>query len=223
MSKKSIFAVVILLIGAGISYFCMSQSSVTNLFKYKKDVAQNMHSDILKLIADAEKTIMGVSPDEAKTELAERETKASKVDMLDVDIHSLSFDILVYIAKSPTSVAGLQPKQAVNEIIRRYLAIDDENLTFKSMIAALKYSQSQENIEKWAKNEDIEEMESFVKQAAEEDDIAAFAYGVRHINADDKEKAKDKIKKFANHVNNIDDPQDRENYDELMEAIDDIN
>ncbi len=95
-----------------------------------------------------------------------------------MNIHLLSFDVLVYIAKSPTSIAGLQPKQAVNEIIRRYLAIDDENLTFKSMIIALKYSQSQENIEKWAKNEDIEEMEKFVKQAAEDDDIVAFAYGV---------------------------------------------
>lgn len=192
------------------------------LHKYKNDIAKEVHSDILKLISVSEKPIMGVSPDEAKDELERRVMKYSKTDVAAANIHSLPLDILIYISKSATSVAGIQPRQAVNEIIRRYLAVDDENLTFKSMLLALKHSQSQENTEKWAANEDVEEMEEFIKNASEDNDVAAFAYGIRHLKTDDKENAKNKIKKFADHINNTNDPNDQENYKELIEAIDDL-
>ncbi len=57
MSKKNVFIVMVFLIVAGISYFYISKDAVISLFKYKNDIVKDIHSDILKLIANTKKSI----------------------------------------------------------------------------------------------------------------------------------------------------------------------
>lgn len=218
MSKKALLIIILLLIAGGVTYVYMLTPPVSTHSSKTPPNVEDLHSDILSIIAQASKKVMGITPQEASSELQKREIQASPADRQQANVRLLSFEILVFIAKSPTSVAEIQPKQAVNEIVRRYLAIDDEDLTFKSMVIALKHSNSQEAIEKWAKNEDAEEMEAFIADEANNDDLAAFAYGVKH-RFDNQEEAIERIKKFANHVNNINDPKDSENYEKLIKAI----
>lgn len=232
MSTKGIVAILLLTATAffSYSYFHHSKENIieneeSKIIEKISFAAQDLHSDILKIIVDEKNTVFKITQKEAKDELLKRETKMSDADKKAADVHSLPFDVLSYISKSPTTIAGISPKVATNEIIRKYLLLDrnDSEISFYDMLSIYKdRSAEQKAIDKWADNEDVEEMEKFMKEAADKDfaSIEAFAYGVKHMK-DKVVNAKAYLKKFAANTNGVDvhSENEKKSYDELIKAI----
>lgn len=162
----------------------------------------DLHSEILKLIYEGDRTIAGISPDSAKKELDRRSSDSQIIKEIEPNVHELPFDILVLISKSAANVAGISPRQAYNEISMRYMSLDKDDVTFSDMLFIYRNYDEQKAINKWADNEDVEEIEKFIKEHADADpsSFAAFAYGVRHLKTN-RDEALSYLKKFAENVN----------------------
>ncbi len=223
MSKKGIITgALILFVGFG-AYCYYSYSLENGRVSAQPSKVASIHSDILKIIAKSEKPISDISSLEAQEELKNREFRIADADKNPVDIHTLPFDVLVYISKSPTSVAGIQPKRAYNEITRRYMSLDVDDISFSDMLFVYRHSGEQEAINKWADNEDMEEIEAFIKESAETDPVAAFAYGTKHLQTD-RDEAKQYLRRFAANARKtgVNAPNQQQSYDELIKAIDEL-
>jgi hypothetical protein len=222
MSKKGILSVVLLIVCSSIFYFYYISTVKKVQITAEKIAVQDLHSDILKIIVNSKKPIPGITSDAALKELKKRETTSSKADKKPADIHNLPFSILVYTANSATSVAGIQPKQASKEITRRYLSLDTDDISFTDMLFLYKngMNREQEAIDKWADNEDDEEMEEFVKKSADTDPIAAFAFGVKQMPKN-IEEGKAYLQKFAksSKPESISSSREKQSYEELMKSI----
>lgn len=188
---------------------------------------QDAHSEILEAISNGEKTIAKISPEDAKKELERRANDPSFSKEPEVNIHNLPFDVLVLIAKSATSLAGISPKQATNEIAIRYVSLDKDDLTFSDLLFLYRNYDEQNAINKWAENEDVEDIEKFMKEQADLDpsSVEAFVYGVKHLKSNHDE-AKQYLKRFATNVNSkLTEPLDelqKNSLDELTKDIDNL-
>ena len=246
MSKKGVITVLILASLSCIGYVMLKGDSST---KQKKEIIDNkeapatsiieisptkvelskLQSDILKLIADGDKDVSKISPEDAKKELDSRIESESPVDKVKANVKELPFDILRIITKSPVTVAGIKPKQALHEIARRYIAVemyDSEELGPVAMLFALKNHDEQKAIDKWADNEDAEAVADFMKKEADGDpsSVANFAYGLRNMEAKfggEGEEAKSYMNRYAENANmdDFDNPNIEESYKELIDTI----
>jgi hypothetical protein len=229
--KLSFFVVTIFLIGGVAIYFAKHKEGIpdtetnTNGDIVSKHVhASKLHSDILNLIATETESVCGVSPVEAQNEIDARAGNAAAADSNITDVKELPFGILRLIAKSPASIAGIGPKSAMNEIVKRYINVDltdSDDMNASILLEALQ-RQEEENINKWADNEDIEAIEAFMREEADRDtsSIANFIYGLRHIN-DDRISAKTYLERYAEHPHGdaFDTQNEEESYDTLAKTI----
>ena len=210
----------------------VAQTKQENVLE-KKDIIKDkhkiypkeLHKDILRQISSLKQEICGVSKEDADKELNRRADLDLDIDKHDADVKTLPFEILKIIAKSPASIAGISPKKAINELVSRYLAIDltdSEDVDSASLLKALHEYGEQKAIDDWAKNEDGEAVEAFLKEEADRDpsSVANFAVGLKKLNSDHEEGLK-YMNRFASHPTSdaYDNPDQEKAYKELIEAV----
>jgi hypothetical protein len=231
--KITLFVITISVIGGAVLYVAIHKKEGTHVdteigtggdVVSKRIYASKLHSDILNLIATETEPVCGVSPEEAQNEIDNRADNIATVDSTPVDIKELPFGILRLIAKSPASIAGISPKSTMNEIVKRYIGVDltdSDDMNSSILLEALQ-RQEEENIEKWADNEDIEAIEAFMREEADRDtsSVANFIYGLRHIN-DNRTTAKSYMERYAEHPHGdaFDTQNEEEGANLLVEAI----
>jgi len=184
-----------------------------------------LHSDILRLIESAEAPVANISKDMAKKELEARAGIKSSADQKASNVATLPFEIVRMIAKSPATIAGVNPKIAVDEIIRRSLLVEDtdlgEGITPSLVLKSYKSQSEQASIDAWAKNEDAEAIEEFMKEQADNDpsSIANLAYGLR-IKGKNPE-SKTYLDRYVARVgaDAFDNPDEKKSHQELAEII----
>lgn len=234
MTKKGIISSVFVLaiVGIGITILCgdrCNKSSIETSGPVKKGVVQvnvtELHKDILRLIVEKKETVCGISPDVAEQELLGRAGNAPEFDSVNADVKTLPFDIVRLIAKSPATIAGIRPKQAINELVRRYLSIDltdSDDVNSSILLEALQHRGEQKAIDEWAKNEDAEAVEAFMKEQADADpsSIANFALGLKKLDSEHN-VAMGYFERFSSHVHSdpFDSPDEEAAYNELIDAV----
>lgn len=184
-----------------------------------------IHSDILRLIVSKNETIFKISPEIALKELEDRSGKDLDINKEPIDVKRLPFDIVRAIAKSPTTIAGITPKAAIKELVKRYLSIDltdSDDVDSSILLEALQHREEQKAIDDWAKNEDAEAVEAFMKEEADRDpsSIANFAYGLKNLEKN-HDIAINYMDRYANHTNSdaYDTPNTEKAHKVLIEAI----
>lgn len=187
--------------------------------------ASDLHKDILRQIASGKDTIAGISPSDAEKELERRSGNEPEMDKKPANVKTLPFEIVKLISKSPASLGGIQPKKAMNELVRRYLSIDltdSDDVDSAVLLEALNHKGEKKAIEEWAKNEDAEAVEAFLKEEADKDpsSIANFAIGLKKLNGE-RDVAMSYMERYATHAHGdaFDNPDEEKSYKELIEAI----
>ncbi|MDR1234097.1 MAG: hypothetical protein LBJ92_03065 [Holosporales bacterium] len=151
-----------------------------------------LHSDILRAIVDLKQTVSHISPQDAASELEKRETQPQDDSKIINDISKLPNGIVLLITKSPASIAGINPKQAYFELVRRFTGLtpeDVKNPDAKKVLEALQKKKEQKAIDEWAKNEDAEAVADFMKKEADKDSsaISNVVYGFMRRGANEDE------------------------------------
>ncbi|MDR3031393.1 MAG: hypothetical protein LBU35_03350 [Holosporales bacterium] len=229
MTKKGIITPILVLGLIGIGIITTKHMRENSNIEHKKIYnANNLHSEILRLIASSKDKASNISPKDAQIILDFRVGKEVEVDKQVPNIKELPFDIIKLIAKSPTSIANISPRKALNEITRRYLVLEtagEDNIDPTILLDKLRQKQTEQTkdaLEKWAENEDAEAVEAFMKEEADREpsDFANFAYGLKHIN-DKHSEALTYMERFANHAHSdsFDVKNEKESYDALIAAI----
>lgn len=241
MSKKGILSLVaaIVVIGAGVAILkkekantndakpvseAIIEQNVNEKNKQKVKISE-LHKDILRQIASGKETICGILPSEAEKELENRAGNDLEIDKKSADVKKLPFEIVKLIARSPATIAGIQPKKATNELVRRYLSIDltdPDDVNSAILLEALQHRGEKKAIEDWAKNEDAEAVEAFLKEEADKDpsSIANFAIGLKKLD-NDHDLAMNYMDRYANHAHGdaFDNPDEEKAYKELIDAV----
>jgi hypothetical protein len=138
---------------------------------------RDIHSDILRLLALSDISVCDIPVDEVNQELKRRETFVAEADLKPADVSTIPLDVLVLIANSATSVAGIKPKEASEEISRRKedARTDDTVSTDGAGQSSLEVIGSsdgeQKAIDKWADNENNEDLEELVRSSEEDGHI----------------------------------------------------
>jgi hypothetical protein len=158
----------------------------------------DLHSDILRLIADGADVVCGVYPQEAAEELKNRAGRDEvQADKKSVNAKELPFGILRIMAKSPATIAGVKPQAAIKEIYKRFLSLDEgeNDVNSKVLLKALQRRQNEKVIDNWASNEDAEAMDKYIKEEADNNksSVANFVYGLKKLN-DERESAIERMK-----------------------------
>ena len=186
---------------------------------------KKLHKDILRQIASGKKTVYGISPDMAEKELESRAGDEPEIDKSSADVKKLPFEIVKFISKSPVSLAGVSPKRAMNELVRRYLSIDltdSDDVNSAILLEALNHRNETKAVEAWAKNEDAEAVEAFLKEEADRDpsSIANFALGLKKLDSE-RDIGMSYMERYATHAHGdaFDNPDEEKAYKELIEAI----
>ena len=234
MSKKIILVIgVVTAIGAVIAISNkknISTNSVNIVTMQQKSKSTNvkaidLHKDILRQIASGKDTVAGISPLDAEQELERRSGNEPEIDNKPANVKNLPFEIVKLISKSPASLAGIQPKKAMNELVRRYLSIDltdSDDVDSAVLLEALNHRSEKKAIEEWAKNEDAEAVEAFLKEEADKDpsSVANFAIGLRKLNGE-RDVALSYMERYATHAHGdaFDNPNEGKSYKELIEAV----
>ncbi|MDR1289014.1 MAG: hypothetical protein LBJ77_01310 [Holosporales bacterium] len=188
----------------------------------EKGDAMLLHSDILRKITESNETISGISPEIATAELEARGGMPSEADSAPVVLEKLPLGILVMIARSPTSIAGIQPKDAYHEIVNRTIGlnIDDvDHLSRQEMLEALHNYNEKKEIEKWAKNEDGEAVKKFLDEESTKDPSAAANF-VKALTDQNPELAKTFMDRYAAtpQDDRLDSTNEDKGYDEVIKA-----
>lgn len=192
-----------------------------------KDIGnpKKLHKDILRQIASGKDTVYGISPDMAEKELERRAGDEPEIDKSRADVRKLPFEIVKFISKSPVSLAGISPKRAMNELVRRYLSIDlpdSDDVNSAILLEALNHRNETKVVEDWAKNEDAEAVEAFLKEEADRDpsSIANFALGLKKLDSE-RDVGMSYMERYATHAHGdaFDNPDEEKSYKELIEAI----
>ncbi len=232
MKKRTILSLILILSIVGIGIMILfnehknSVSSIdqANAHNYITKI-EEIHSEILRLIVSKNETIYKIAPEAALKELENRSGKELEIDKSPVDVKKLPFDIVRAIAKSPTTIAGITPKAAIQELVKRYLSIDltdSDDVDSSILLEALQHREEQKAIDDWAKNEDAEAVEAFMKEEADRDpsSIANFAYGLKNLEKN-HDMALNYMDRYANHAHS--DAFDNQNMEKahkvLIEAI----
>lgn len=170
--------------------FAIQATSIENTKKIFS--AKELHSDILKLISASDKPVLGISKEIAADELKMREIEPVAIFNQDPSIiEYLPYDILAFISKSPTSIAGIQPKEAAKEIERRFQTLRESEPDDVPLVNTHNNdANEQEAINKWADNEDEEEMEAFVNNSDEEYDPVKAVENAQAITPPIEQKLK---------------------------------
>lgn len=232
MTKKGIISALLVtaVVGIGVAILCgehctNKQHEAAVETQKAKVQASDLHKDILRLIASGKEAVCGISPEEAEKELGERAGNELETDSKPADVKKLPFDIVKLIAKSPATIAGIKPKKATNELVRRYLSIDltdSDDVNSSVLLEALQHRGEKQAIEDWAKNEDAEAVEAFMKEEADKDpsSIANFALGLKKLDSDHN-VAMSYMDRFANHSHgdSFDTPDEETAYKTLIEAV----
>ena len=232
MTKRGIisFILVSAVVGIGIAILYGEHQNNKNepsLIESKNNVVQitDLHKDILRLIISGKETVYNITPKNAETELENRLGQDVKVDKEPANVKKLPFDIVRLIAKSPATIAGIKPKTAINELVRRYISIDltdSEDVDSSILLEALQHRGEKKALEDWAKNEDAEAVEAFIKEEADKDpsSIANFALGLKKID-NDHDVAITYMDRYANHMqsDSFDNPNEESGYKVLIDAI----
>ncbi len=241
MSKKGILSLVaaVVVIGAAITILKKEKANTNGAkpgseaileqnvdVKNKQKVkASELHKDILRQIASGTEPICEISPSDAEKELANRAGNDLEMDKKPADVKKLPFEIVKLIARSPATIAGIQPKKATNELVRRYLSIDltdPDDVNSAVLLEALQHRGEKKAIEDWAKNEDAEAVEAFLKEEADKDpsSIANFALGLKKLD-NEHDTAMNYMDRYANHAHgdSFDNPDEEKAYKELIEAV----
>jgi hypothetical protein len=209
MTKKGVYLTIAFVLFAGIGVVIVKHrpanpdleiETVMNTPEKSYDI-QKFHSDILNLIVAANIKIYNISPQEAQAVLDSRIGNEDEADKTVPNVRDLPFDIVRLIAQSPASIAGIPPKKAWNEVARRSLEIDVDDVNSEVLLNVLHQKQNHANLEKWAKNEDAEAAEKFMKEEADRDSssVANVIYALKNINNNDVE-AKTYMERYAEHV-----------------------
>ena len=241
MSKKGILSLLatIVIIGACVAILKKEQAN-TNDAKpvseaiIEKDIneknkqkvkASELHKDILRQIASGTETVCEISPSDAEKELEKRAGIDLEMDQKPADIKKLPFEIVKLIARSPATIAGIQPKKATNELVRRYLSIDltdPDDVNSAILLEVLQHRGEKKAIEDWAKNEDAEAVEAFLKEEADKDpsSVANFALGLKKLD-NEHDIAMNYMDRYANHAHGdaFDNPDEKKAYKDLIEAV----
>lgn len=231
MKKRVILSWILVLSIVGIGIMILlgeHQNSVVQknqiATKYITKISE-IHSDILRLIVSKNETIFKITPEMAIKELENRSGKEVDIDKAPVDVKKLPFDIVRAIAKSPATIAGITPKAAIQELVKRYLSIDltdSDDVDSSILLEALQHREEQKAIDDWAKNEDAETVEAFLKEEADRDpsSIANFAYGLKNLEKN-HDVAINYMDRYANHVHSdaYDTPNTEKAHKVLIEAI----
>ncbi|MDR1034820.1 MAG: hypothetical protein LBL32_02700 [Holosporales bacterium] len=225
MTKKGIVLLgIIATIGAGV-IICQHQ------FRKEEGGADNrgdlvdvmiLHSDILRKIAEEKTTVSGITQEAATDELASRGGLPSEADAAPIDIEKLPIGILVMIARSPASIAGIKPGDAYHEIVNRtvgFKVMDVDHLSQQEMLEALQNYHEKKIIEKWAENEDGEVVAQFLRKEASENssDASRFVEALIDKNPD---LAKSFIDRYAAmpQEDNLDNTDEAKTYEEVAKA-----
>lgn len=241
MAKKGILSLVVavVVVGAGIAVLKKEKMNThdskatsevivnvnVNEKNKKKIKASDLHKDILRQIASGTEAICEISPSDAEKELEKRAGTELEMDQKPADVKKLPFEIVKLIARSPATIAGIQPRKATNELVRRYLSIDltdPDDVNSAVLLEALQHRGEKKAIEDWAKNEDAEAVEAFLKEEADKDpsSIANFALGLKKLD-NEHEIAMNYMDRYANHAHGdaFDNPDEKKSYKELVDAV----
>ena len=241
MSKKGILSLVVAVavLGTGVAILKKEKANTDNAKPASEAIvetkvsekdkpkikASELHKDILRQIASGKETICKISPSDAEQELERRSGTDLEIDKKPADVTALPFEIVKLIARSPATIAGIQPKKATNELVRRYLSIDltdPDDVNSAILLETLQHRGEKKAIEDWAKNEDAEAVEAFLKEEADKDpsSIANFAIGLKKLD-NEHELAMNYMDRYANHAHGdaFDNPDEEKAYKELIEAV----
>ena len=241
MSKRGILSLVVAVavLGTGIAILKKEKANTNdakpaseaiveiNMSKKNKQKvnASELHKDILRQIASGKETICEISPSDAEKELEKRAGSDLEIDKKPANVKTLPFEIVKLIARSPATLAGIQPQKATNELVRRYLSIDltdPDDVNSAILLEALQHRGEKKAIEDWAKNEDAEAVEAFLKEEADKDpsSIANFALGLKKLD-NEHDIAMNYMDRYANHAHGdaFDNPDEEKAYKELIEAV----
>lgn len=231
MKKRTLLSSVLLLAVVGIGVTILYQERHTSSIRTEqKRITEigDIHSDILRMIVTKKETIFKITPEMATTELENRAGKVLEFDKKPMDVKALPFDIVKAIAKSPTTIAGITPKMAINEIIKRYSSIDlsdSDDVDSTILLEALQHRGEQKAIDDWAKNEDNEAIEAFMKEEADRDpsSIANFIYGLKNLEKN-HDMAVNYMDRYANNIHDdtFDNKDEAKANDILIKAIQDL-
>ncbi len=202
----------------------ISPMDQANAHKYITKI-EEIHSDILRLIITKNEMIYKITPEMALKELENRSGKELEIDKSPADVKRLPFDIVRTIAKSPATIAGITPKAAIQELVKRYLSIDltdSDDVDSSILLEALQHREEQKAIDDWAKNEDAEAVDAFMKEEADRDpsSVANFAYGLKNLEKS-HDIALNYMDRYANHAHSdaFDTPNTQKAHKTLIEAI----
>lgn len=236
MSNKVVsFIVAVAVIGIAVVFWNKRNGdSLTSKTEMTTDISkkvgmkvkpQELHKDILRQIAYGKEPVCGITPEDAERELERRTGNEIEIDKRPSDVKKLPFEIVKLISKSPASLAGIQPKKAMNELVRRYLSIDltdADDVNSSVLLEALNHRGEQKAIDDWAKNEDAEAVEAFLKEEADRDpsSVANFAIGLKKFSSE-HDLAMNYMDRFASHTQGdaFDNPDEEKSYKELIEAV----
>lgn len=204
-----------------------TKTALENIIDTKKTKikAEELHKDILRLIAAEKEPVCGITQEDAEKEMSRRAGNEPESDSKAADVKKLPFDIVKLIAKSPATIAGIKPKAAINELVRRYLSLDltdSDDVNSAVLLEALQHRGEKQAIEDWAKNEDAEAVEAFIKEEADKDpsSIANFAIGLKKLDSD-HDIAVTYMDRYANHAHgdSFDNPNEEKSFKELIDAV----
>jgi hypothetical protein len=181
-----------------------------------------LHTDILRKIAEGNEPISGISPETATAELEARGGMPSEADAAPVVPEKLPLGILVMIARSPTSIAGIKPKDAYHEIVNRTVGLtigDVDQLSEQEMLEALHNYDEKKVIEDWAKNEDGEAVKKFLDEESARSPSAAAGF-VKALIDKNPELAKTFLDRYAAlpQDDHLDSPNENQTYDDVVKA-----
>jgi hypothetical protein len=166
--------------------------------------ANKLHSEILRKIVEVNTPISGITPKSAELELEQRAGEITAADTKPVAVTALPLGVLIMIAQSPTSIAGLQPKEAYYEIVNRTVGIhlgEESYISEEAMLEALQRNSEKNAIDKWAKNEDAEVVKEFLESEAKRDpsSVSNFVCAMLDRNED---RAKAFLDQYGRHPTN---------------------
>lgn len=236
MARNEILSLIvgIAVVGAGIAILTKDKTSTDTaksetetLIKTKRSKVKEseLHKDILRQIASGTGVICEISPSDAERELERRAGNEPEIDRKPANVKKLPFEIVKLIAQSPATIAGIQPRKATNELVRRYLSIDltdPDDVNSAILLEALQHRGEKKAIEDWAKNEDAEAVEAFLKEEADKDpsSIANFALGLKKLD-NEHEVAMNYMDRYASHAHGdaFVNPDEEKSYNELIDAV----
>ncbi|MDR1475854.1 MAG: hypothetical protein LBI20_00855 [Holosporales bacterium] len=227
MAKKGVVALLSIVAAIGIGTFVYKRyykadREISDKATERVDV-KGLHSDILRKIAYDEKApVSGITQEAALNELESRAGTSPDVDSVPVDVKKLPLGILVMIARSPASIAGVKPRDAYREIVERAVGLkigEEGQASAQDMLEALQNYDEKQAIEKWSKNEDGEVVKKFLDEEAKTDPSPANVF-IRALVARDPELAKSTMEHYAelDRGDSLDSTNHKQTYDDVIEA-----